>query len=247
MTEAVFALGRGDRLVGRTSFCDYPPEARAVEVIGGFADPNLERVLALTPDLVCGERGPAGPDFVAALERQGLKTFFPPIDRVSDVVSAIEQLAGLLDAAARGAELKREIEARLAEVVTATGGADPVRVVMLFDFRPLVAAGVESFPDDVISRAGGKNVVAGVGKYPKLGVEGLLALDPDVVLDGSAGAYSESPAELVASIPGLSELRAAKAGRVVRLPGTSALRPGPRIADGVLEVARLLHPARFTP
>ncbi|MBK6512593.1 MAG: ABC transporter substrate-binding protein [Polyangiaceae bacterium] len=247
MTEAVFALGRGELLVGRTSFCDFPAEASRVEVIGGFADPSLERVLSLTPDLVCGERGPAGPDFVAALERQGIATYFPPIDRVGDVLTALEELSRRLDALARGRELTRAIRSRLDEVAAATQGAALVRVVMLFDFKPLVAAGVDTFPDDVIARAGGRNVAAGVGKYPKLGVEGLLELDPDVLLDGSAGAYSEPPEALVASIPGLSALRAAKAGRVVRLPGTSALRPGPRIAEGVLEVARLLHPTRFAP
>jgi iron complex transport system substrate-binding protein len=117
-----------------------------------------------------------------------------------------------------------------------------VRVVFLFDWKPLVAAGPNSFPDEIVALAGGDNVVTSGGQYPRLGVEGLLSLDPDVVLDGSADAYPDPPEVLVKQTPGLEALRAAKTGRLHRLASTAALRPGPRIGDGVVEVARLLHP-----
>ena len=89
------------------------------------------------------------------------------------------------------------------------------------------------------------NCVTSGGKYPKLGVEGLLTLDPDRILDGSAGAYAEDPIDIARSIEGLGTLRATKGGKIHRLPGTSALRPGPRIGEGVEEVAKLVHPAAF--
>lgn len=245
MTESVFAVGRGSVLVGRSSYCDYPPEASSVEVVGGFADPNLERILALRPSLVCGERGPAGPELAAALERHGIKTYFPPIDRVADVAKAIAGIAELVDAAAEGQRVASELDAKIERIRSAAASGARAKVVMLFDWRPLVAAGPESFPDDVIAIAGGENPVTSGGKYPKLSPEGLLSLDPDWILDGSAGAYTESPQELARSIPGLEALRAAKSGALHRLEGTAALRSGPRLADGVEQVARVLHPDRF--
>ncbi|NUP07837.1 MAG: ABC transporter substrate-binding protein [Polyangiaceae bacterium] len=244
-TEMVFAVGRGDSLVGRSSFCDYPPEAQKIEVIGGFSNPNLERILALRPDLVCGERGPSWPGSIAPIEQAGIRTFFPPIDRVSDVSKAIEELGALLDRRDRALEVTRAITGKIEAVKRLTESETRVRTVMLFDWKPLVAAGPGSFPDEVIALAGGENLVKSGGQYPKLSVEGLITLDPDLVIDGSAGAYPEGPEVLVATIPGLSALRAAKSGKLRRLEGTSAIRPGPRIGEGVETVARLLYPERF--
>lgn len=244
-TEMVFALSRGDSLVGRSSYCDHPPEAARVETIGGFADPNLERILALRPTIVCGERGPAGPEFVAALERHGLQTFFPPIDRVDDVGLALEELARKLAAEARGVEAVAALRATIEGVRARVRELAPPSVVMLFDWKPLVAAGPGSFPAEIVALAGGESSLKGGTKYPKLSTEGLLALDPDVIIDGSAGAYSERPADIVRTIPGLEALRAAQTARLHRLEGTAALRPGPRIGLGIEQVARFLHPAAF--
>lgn len=245
MTETVFALGMGAALVGRTSFCDYPPEAASVAVIGGFADPSIEKILSLSPTLVCGERGPAGPELPAALERQGVQTFFPVLDEITDIETMIEDLAVLLGAADQGRAVARSVRERVAAVGLEAGGAPRPRVVFLFDWKPLFAAGKGSFPDEVLRAAGGDNAVTTGGKYPELGPEGLLALDPDVVIDGSAGAYQESPEELARSIPGLGSLRALEHGRLYRLTSTAALRPGPRIGEGVAEVARWLKLGRL--
>jgi iron complex transport system substrate-binding protein len=241
----VFALGLGGSLVGRSAFCDHPPEAASVEVIGGFADPSLEKIVSLRPTLVCGERGPAGPELVAALERAGIPTFFPPIDRVAEVTAAIGALAEKLSVASAGGDVIRGIEGALARVRDKTAGLPRPSVVMLFDWKPLVAAGPESFVDDVISLASAKNLVDGGGKYPKLSAEGLLSLDPDWILDGTAGAYAESPVELARAVPGLASLRALSAGRIRRLEGTSAVRPGPRIGEGIETVAKVVHGAGY--
>jgi len=242
MTETVFALGRGAWLVGRSRFCDYPKEALAVPEVGGFADPSLEKILALRPTLVCGERGPAGPDLPAALEREHIATYFPALVGIADIEAMIEELGAKLDARDRGKAIADGVRDELTAIHTRVGGAAPVRVVFLFDWKPLVAAGPKSFPDEVLTLAGGENVVTSGGQYPRLGPEGLLALDPEVVVDGSAGAYAEPPDVLLRQTPGLEALRAAKSGRLYRLASTAALRPGPRIAQGVAEIAAFLHP-----
>lgn len=246
MTELVFALGRGDALVGRSAYCDHPPEAKRVEVIGGFADPSVERIVALAPTLVCGERGPAGPELVAALERAGLKTFFPPLDRVKDIASATIELGRQIDAEAQAQQVAAEIDVKLAEIAQRVRDRARPKVVMLFDWRPLIVAGSASFPSEMVSLAGGTNAVDDTLKYPTLGPEGLLSLDPDWLIDGSGEAYeNEAPMVLARSIPGLDALRAVQGGHLHRLTGSEALRPGPRIAQGVQQIARLLHPTAF--
>ncbi len=237
MTESVFALGKGASLVGRSSFCDFPAEAESVEVIGGFSDPSLEKVLALSPTLVVGERGPAGQAFVDRLASYGIPCWFPKMDSLDEIKDALRTLGSRLDASAEAEEVVLRIDRDRASIAAS---ASAPTAVLLFDWRPLVAAGPGTFPDELLRAAGAKNPVVGVGKYPKLSTEGLLALDPDIVIDGSGGMYTESVESLVASIPGLEALRANKQGRLKRLTGTAALRPGPRAGRGVAELASLL-------
>jgi iron complex transport system substrate-binding protein len=247
MTEIVFAVGRGPALVGRSSFCDYPEEAKAIEVVGGFADPNLERIVALQPTLVTGERGPAGPELSARLESLGIATYFPLTDRVSDIEKAIRELGEKLDAKAAADGVANELSEKVAAVGSRVAPEKRPRVVFLFDFKPLIAAGTDSFPADALALAGAENAVKTGSKYPTLGAEGLLALDPDVIIDGSGGAYAESADVLLRAITGLADLRALREGRVVRLQGSAALRPGPRIAAGIEQIAKIAHPRAFAP
>lgn len=245
MTELVFALGRGAELVGRTDFCDWPAEAAKVESIGGFATPSVEKIVSLAPTLVCGERGPAGPDLPAALEQRGIATFFPQMDSLAEIDEAIRALGGRLDAADAARRTAEATQRALDDVAARVRGRPAPKVVLLFDWKPLVAAGPGTFPDAVLAHAGAENPARGAGKYPKLSVEGLLALDPDALIDGSAGAYAEAPAELARSIPGMSALRAVREGRLFKLVGSAALRPGPRIGEGAAQIARMLHPDAF--
>ncbi len=238
MTEIVFAVGRGADLVGRTQFCDFPPEVSAIPEVGGFADPSVEKILALEPTLVCGERGPAGPDLVAALEARGVATFFPAMDDVATILVAIAELGVRVDAATEGARVADAVRQGLDAVRARVAGRPRPRAVFLFDLRPLVAAGPGSFPDELLSIAGTVNVVTAGGKYPRLSTEGLIALDPDVVIDGSMNA---SAANLAGDE--LRMLRATRAGRLHRLGSAAALRPGPRLAQGVEELASLAHGA----
>src|SRR5689334_22370228 len=84
-TEILFAVGAGQRLVGRSRFCDYPPEATALPVVGGFVDANLEEIARLSPDLVVGARGPSGPALVQKLESLGIATLFPPTQSIAQI------------------------------------------------------------------------------------------------------------------------------------------------------------------
>jgi iron complex transport system substrate-binding protein len=238
MTEIVFALGRGTALVGRSRFCDHPPEVLSIPDVGGFADPSIERILALSPTLVCGERGPAGPQLPQALESHGVGTFFPEMDDLTAIGKAMAELGKRIDATAEGERLGLELENAVADVKKKTQDLPKPRVLFLFDFRPLVAAGPGSFPDELLRVAGGRNVIESGEKYPRLGLEALFAADPDVIIDGS-GHGDASPKHR--DVPALETLRAVRDGRLHALASTAALRPGPRLAAGMAELSRLIH------
>jgi iron complex transport system substrate-binding protein len=128
---------------------------------------------------------------------------------------------------------------RIDAVGRSAPSARPPRVVFLFDWKPLVAAGEESFPGELLALAGAQNAVRGGGKYPKLGVEGLAALDPDVIVDGSG--HGDGSLDAAAADPALRAVRAVRDGRIRKLTSTAALRPGPRLGEGVEELARLVR------
>lgn len=241
MTEAVFALGRGEALVGRTRYCDQPTEAARVAIVGGFADPSVEAIVALAPSLVCGERGPAGPDLPRRLAEHGIATYFPELDRVAQVEAMLVELGARLDAAKRGRELARALRGAVDEVAAATPSSVKPRVVLLFDLDPLVAASDDCFPGELLALAGAENPVKGPSKYPRLGAEGLLALDPDVIIDASSMVRSENARDPRVIVPGFAELRAVREGRLRSLGSTASLRPGPRLGEGLRELARLVH------
>lgn len=247
-TEAMFAIGAGDRLVGRSRHCDYPPEAARLPVVGGFSDPNLEAILALRPTLVIGSRGPSGPSLAAKLQGHQVDTFFPASDSVSDVGVLLEELGRRFGVEARATELRRQLDARVARIETWAKSRPPVTVLMVFDLSPIYVAGPGSFPDELLRRAGARNVVTEGGKWPTMAIERVLSLDPDVVLDATMAADGSSgqaalPGQRsrLADANGWPELRAVKEGRVRLLAGATALRPGPRIADGLAAMARAVH------
>jgi len=228
MTEAIFALGRGPELVGRTRYCDQPPEAAQVAIVGGFSDPSIEAIVALSPSLVCGERGPAGPDLPRRLGEHGIATYFPELDRVAQVEAMLVELGERLDASARGRELARALRAAIDEVAAGAPSSAKPRVVLLFDLDPLVAASDDCFPGELLALAGAENPVKGPSKYPRLGAEGLLALDPDVIIDASSMVRAESARDPRVIVPGFAELRAVRKGRLRSLGSTASLRAARR-------------------
>jgi iron complex transport system substrate-binding protein len=242
MTESVFAVGKGALMVGRTTFCDYPPEAEKLPTVGGFLDASLEKILSLQPTLVVGERRPGGKDLDERLRASGIETFFPPMYDVAQIEQMIGELGAKLDVKQKAAEVVASMKGAIERAEARVASLGRPKTLFLFDFHPLVAAGPDAFPNEILTLAGAANAVTTGGEYPRLSPEAVLALDPDVVIDGSAGAYAEPPAALVAGVPGLSSLRALREGKVVRLATKTALRPGPRIGEGVLEIAGLVHP-----
>jgi iron complex transport system substrate-binding protein len=243
-TEAIFAVGAGNQLVGRSRYCDYPPGALPLPQVGGYADPNLEAILALRPTLVIGARGPAGAKLADTLAAHGAATFFPETESLSQIDEMLRQLGTLTRHAIEAERVVMALDAREVAISQAVATLPKARVLLGCGVSPIVVAGPGGFPDELIRRAGGVNVVTEGTGYPSLGVERVMALDPDVVLDTASGHEGE---RINLETPGWREVGAVKRGRVVPLTDEAVIRPGPRIADGLATIARALHPGVALP
>jgi iron complex transport system substrate-binding protein len=240
-TEALFAVGAGPQLVGRSRYCDYPPEVLALPQVGGYVDPSFEAILALRPDLVVGARGPAGSAIADRLGQKGIATFFPETESLAAIDAMLRGLGDRTGHAAAGAAAAVALDGRVAKVEAAVAGVPKTRVLLVFGLAPLSVAGPLSFAEELIRRAGGINVVTEGGAYPTIGVERVLRLDPDVVVN--AAMMEERASERIGKgAPGWDKVRAVESGRLVSITDEALLRPGPRIDHGLALLARALHP-----
>jgi iron complex transport system substrate-binding protein len=234
-TEALFAIGAGASVVGRSRYCDYPEEAKRLPVVGGWVDPNLEAILALAPDLVVGARGPSGAGFVQKLEARGVATYFPPTESFAEIDAMLRGLGARLGRDADAARVVGGLHARVAEVEARVAGRPRPRVLLVFGTSPVVVAGPDTFVGEMLRRAGADNVVREGSGYPTLGLERVVALDPEVVVDAAWGEGR------VADLPAWRDVRAVRERRVRVLTDESVLRPGPRVGDGLDALARAVH------
>ena len=245
-TEALFAIGAGPQTVGRSRYCDYPPEATALPKVGGYVDPSFEAILGLRPDLVTGARGPAGPAMTERLSARGIDTYFPATESFASIDAMILGLGTKTGHANEAQKVIDAVDAHVKAIEAAVSKSPRVRVLLVFGVAPVSAAGPNSFADEMVKRAGGINVLSQGGAYPTIGVEHVLSLDPDVVIN-AAMAEEHAKSAIQKDAPGWGSVRAVKEGRVVALEDESILRPGPRIADGLAVLARAIHPEVVIP
>ncbi len=242
LTEILFALELGDRVVGVTEYCDRPPEARSRPKVGGYVNPSVEAVLALKPDLVVVSPGPGNRDAVQAMGRAGLEIAVVPAETLPESLAAIESVASAAGAPERGRSLVAAIRDRLEAVSRRVEGRPRVRVLFSVQVDPtIIAAGRGTLPSQIMEAAGGENVVE-AERYPQLGIESVISLAPEVVLQSRMDmAQGDGSAEREAWMR-WKALPAIAAGRLVILPDDAALRPGPRVADAVEQISAILHP-----
>jgi iron complex transport system substrate-binding protein len=241
-TEALFAVGAGDRVVGRSRFCDWPPEATKLPTVGGVIDADFEAIALLEPDLVVGSPGPASTRLADRLGPMGIATWFPNLDSLPDIDAMIIGIGERTGHAARAREVAATIDARTAAVEKSVAGEPVPRVLMVLDVDPVVATGPKDFLDDLLRRAGGANVVTAGAPWQTLDFEQIAALDPDVILDTSGMSGGGGPSKIHPDSPGWTHVRAAREGHVVPIDDPRALRPGPRTPEGLATFARALHP-----
>ena len=244
VTETIFALGFGNRLVGVTTYCDYPAEARKLPKIGGFMSPSLELIVAQQPDLVLGVSSATDPVKAREMERLGLKVRLISLATVSDILSSVKTVARLLQNPEAGERLTRKITLQMDRVKQRVAAAPRLSTLLAVGIRPLVAVGGKNFIDELITLAGGENIARDAAQpWLNLPDEVVVAKAPQVIIEAGMGSEGGEAAKHWSD---LKSIPAVKAGRVYAYSSDKILRPGPRIGEGLEEIARLVHPECFT-
>ena len=239
LTENIFAVGAGDRLVGVTTFCDYPAEAKSIQKVGDTINPNMESVIALKPQIVFVSTASQMEAFTKTLEGNGIAVFVTDPNSLDAIYRNMEQFGEIFGTQDRAAQVTAEMKARLSAIREKVGGEAAVRVFVQISKDPLFAAGRESFITEMIEYSGAISVTRDIpAAYMRLSNETALAMNPEAIII-PAGAGNEDPHEV------FRESAAVKNGKVFRVKADLLMRPSPRIIEGLEEAARDLHPNSF--
>ncbi len=251
LTEALFSMGAGPRVVGVGSFDRHPAEVEALPKVGGLIDPDMERIIALTPDLVVlyGSQD----DQIAQLERAGISVFVYAHGGLVDTLSTIRELGARTGEVAGAAELVNRISRQISQVSARVADRSRPRVMLVFGREPgtlsnVYASGGVGFLHDMVEAAGGDNVFADVARESvQLSSESMLSAAPDVIIELS---YDErmTPDRQAAERAvwnRLPAIPAVRGGRVHLLLGNEFVQPGPRMGDATEAIARAVHPEGF--
>lgn len=245
ITEILFALQLEDKIVGVSNFCQFPPAARTKEKIGDYAHPSLEKIVALKPDLVIGLAEGELRSLIGRLTELKVPVYISNPGNVAEIIYSIRRISKLTGAMEKGLEIAAEIEKKVKQIQEKVAGLPQPRVLHLLNFDPLISAGKGTFIHDLIRLAGGRNLAeSAAGKYPRLSLEEVLAMDPEVIL--LASMKSADPLlEQRQWWKKWKTISAVRQGRVYVLESDLIHRPSPRIVIGLEEVARALHPEAF--
>jgi iron complex transport system substrate-binding protein len=248
-TEILFALDLSSKVVGVTSFCDYPPAALEKESIGGPSGESVdvERVVALDPDLILAA-DINGEDVVMTLRSYGLTVFAIQSTDMDDLLDDIDQVGRIANAEAQASALTSEMQERIDAVTAKTAelsSSEKPGVFHICYHNPIWTAGDNTFINDVIVNAGGTNIFADITGYQSVDIESLIARDPEVIIVTAMGGTSSGTWEWVNTEPRLATITALERGRVYYVESNWLERPGPRIVDGLEQVARSVQPSLF--
>jgi len=235
ITETLFAIGLGDRVVGVSNYCRYPPAAVSLPKVGSYIKPDAEKIALLRPDLVILRKGASGlADRLSAL---GIAHAEVTLGSLSDVYAMIREVGMAAGANDRAEKLNGQIRARLDTFRAETAGQAKVKVLVIVGRTPgmltnLIAVGPSAYLGELLQIAGGENILTERAiSYPHISLETVVRADPDVILDvsGMSDAASGDDRPWLAH----RELRAVQNARVFALPPEPLTTPGPRVVEAV--------------
>jgi len=248
-TEILFALGLADRVIAVTNYCDYPPEAKQKPKIGGFSNPNIESIIALSPDLILAasihEKG-----VIPQLAEKGLTVFAlapKTIDDIQQAITLVGKITGKdKEASALVSDMNKRIKA-VTDKTSSLAAQDRPRAMYLVWHDPLMAAGARTIQDELIAKAGGTNIAAGLADYAKISLEGVIQSNPEVMVAGVGhGTGEDQVFQFMKTESRLKDTAARVNNRVYGVDANMVSRPGPRIVAALEEFAKLIHPELFT-
>ena len=248
ITETVYALGQGDRIVGVTNFCDYPPEAQTKKRVGGYLDPDLETITALSPQLIIL---PGKMEKLAQLAEQNqFKILNAHMDDMKSIHSSIRAIGAALDCTGNAEALLNKIDADLDAIRAALKDRPRLKVLLIntrqsHDLNNIFTVGKLSFMSELTTIAGGENIFNDTEKpYFEASKESIVARAPDVIVEFHAGENisPEEQARYIADWNELSTVPAVQNKRVHLFLESYGLRPGPRVGLIAAQLAKMLHP-----
>ncbi|HVM98236.1 MAG TPA: cobalamin-binding protein [Candidatus Acidoferrales bacterium] len=247
VTETLFALGVGDRVVGVSVYCDYPPEATKIDRVGNFLTPNVEAIVAKKPDLIIAVPSPGNQNPVETLRRLGFEVLLVDPNTIAQIETSIVTIAAAIGRDAAGAALVASIEQRLTALRDRLATAPQRKVLMVVGQTPLIAVGAGTFQDEFIRMAHGVNLGAEAGgSWPHVSIELVIAAAPEVIIDTTMGneerTGSGASLEFWSAFP---TLPAVQRRRVYGYKQYHLLRPGPRLPEAFEAIARFVQPEFF--
>ena len=243
-TELLFALGDGDKLVGRTDFDDYPPEAAEVPAVASFTGVLIEQVVDADPDLViAGGNNFTSAEDVQRLRDLGMQVLVVYAEDLDGVLADIELVGRAVGAATEAAEITTSIQSRIDEVTAATADLDKPLVFYEIGYGPEIYAPAPNFfVTDMIEIAGGEAVTTADPAVFSISLEQLVTADPDVIVLGDAAYPPPVCPDAVAARDGWAGITAVETGDIRPVNDIIVTRPGPRIGEGLAALALAIHP-----
>lgn len=243
LTESLFALNAGNVLVGRTARCNHPPEATAVPVVGEYMNPDLERLIALKPDLVLAPLAGTKGETLARLAALGIPVFVDDSKNLDDIRDVVSGLGVLLERETEAKKCIVQFDRVRLDVHKRIRALHRPSVLLAVGSSPLVAASGKSFLGSLILEAGGKNIVETERvPFPKFSIEEVLRKDPDFILVLDKECAKDRCME---GWTRHRNLKAVRTGRIHVVDADLVARPSPRIGEALRQLAEILNPDAF--
>ncbi|MFC1966533.1 ABC transporter substrate-binding protein [Chloroflexota bacterium] len=247
-TEILYALGLADQVVAVTDYCNYPLEVKAKPTIGGFSTPNIEEIVALSPDLVLATSMHEN-KIIPQLEGKGLTVLALNPKTIDDVLEAILLTGKVAGVEGNATALVDGMRQRIKAVADRTSGLTPEQKPKVFYVvwhDPLKTAGSETLQDELIQKAGGTNVAQGLTAYANISLEVVVKEDPEVIIAGIGhGSGHDQTFQYAQVEPRLRDTDARLNNRIYAINSDLASRPGPRIVEALEQFAQFIHPEIF--
>lgn len=247
-TEVLFALGLDEKIVGVSDYCDYPAAALDKPKIGGYSNSDVERIVALEPDLVLIEEFHTH-EILPALEQLGLTvvTIDPRnLDQVLDSIELIGKITGTDD---RASQIVKDMSSRIEAVREKTSGLTDeqrLRVFYVMWHDPLMTIGSGTLIQEMIEIAGGVNIFSNLDGYPTISLETLVEANPQVLIAGTGmGEGADAPFTFLKTEERLANTDARANNRVFEISTDLTGRPTERMIDGLELLAKMIHPELF--
>ena len=242
LTEILYSLGLGARIVGVTRFSTYPPEAGLKPKVGSYIDLNAEKIISLVPDLVIGTVDGNQPGVVELLGEAGIQVFIVNPRNVRQVLGTIASIGEVCGIAERADIIVGQLTGRLNRITNRIASRKKPLVFLQINVRPIMTVNRDTFHHDLIRLAGGRNMTEDEPiTYPRISLEEVIRREPEVIIISSmerGGRFERARREWLTwrSIPAVKNNR-------VRLINSDLIdRPSPRIIEGLEAMARIIHP-----